>query len=95
MVCETMQDTDLLYPDCNLMKQSLKDEVKEALTRLTEKEAQIIRLYYGFDSDYPLTLEKIGEKFSLTGASIGEIKYKAIRHLRRFTISKSLRKYLG
>ena len=42
MVCETMQDTDLLYPDCNLMKQSLKDEVKEALTRLTENAIQKI-----------------------------------------------------
>jgi RNA polymerase primary sigma factor len=55
----------------------------------------VIKLYFGFDVEEPLTLEEIGEKFNLTRERVRQIKEKAIRRLRNTTRSKELKKYLG
>jgi RNA polymerase primary sigma factor len=77
------------------MSESLKIEVRRALATLNDREAEVIRLYYGLDREHSLTLAEIGEKFSLTRERVRQIKEKAIRRLRHASRSKTLRSYLG
>ena len=79
----------------SLMTESLKVEVRRALATLSEREAEVIRLYFGLDREHSLTLEEIGEKFNLTRERVRQIKEKAIRRLRHASRSKQLRAYLG
>ena len=92
---DVLENEDLPAPDTTLMSESLREEVERALAKLSEREAEVIRLYFGFDNDEPLTLEEIGDKFNLTRERVRQIKEKAIRRLRNTTRSKELRKYLG
>jgi len=82
-------------PDTSLMSDSLKKEIERALATLSPREAEVIRLYFGLNIEQPLTLEEIGEKFSLTRERVRQIKEKAIRRLRHTSRSKALRAYLG
>jgi len=82
-------------PDNTLMKESLKREVDRALATLSDREAEVVRLYFGLNREHPLTLEEIGEKFSLTRERVRQIKEKALRRLRHTSRSKALRTYLG
>lgn len=81
-------------PDSELIQESLRLEVKQVLTTLSQREAEVIRLYFGLDGQ-SLTLEEIGEKFNLTRERVRQIKEKAIRRLRHASRSKALRAYLG
>lgn len=92
---DVMADDNQLPPDHILMKESLRTEVERALKSLTDREAEVIRLYFGIEREHPLTLEEIGEKFNLTRERVRQIKEKAIRRLRHATRSKALRAYLG
>ena len=82
-------------PDSELMSESLKIEVERALATLTLREAEVVKLYFGLDREHPLTLEEIGEQFSLTRERVRQIKEKAIRRLRHTSRSRALRTYLG
>lgn len=82
-------------PDSELMRESLRVEVQQVLNSLSEREAEVIRLYFGLDDYQALTLEEIGEKFNLTRERVRQIKEKAIRRLRHASRSKALRSYLG
>jgi len=82
-------------PDTSLMSVSLRSEIERALSTLTEREAEVIKLYFGFDDENSLTLEEIGEQFHLTRERVRQIKEKAIRRLRHTSRSKNLRAYLG
>jgi len=83
-------------PDNTLMNDSLKGEIERALSTLTEREAEVIKLYFGFNEEgTSLTLEEIGEIFHLTRERVRQIKEKAIRRLRHTSRSKNLRAYLG
>lgn len=82
-------------PDTSLMSDSLRREIERALSTLTEREAEVIKLYFGFDGEHSLTLEEIGEQFHLTRERVRQIKEKAIRRLRHTSRSRNLRAYLG
>ncbi len=82
-------------PDSGLITESLRIEVRRALSTLSEREAEVIRLYFGLDNEHSLTLEEIGERFNLTRERVRQIKEKAIRRLRHASRSKALRAYLG
>ncbi|MFC1477463.1 RNA polymerase sigma factor RpoD/SigA [candidate division KSB1 bacterium] len=82
-------------PDSGLMQESLKQEVERALSTLTKREAEVVRLYFGLGQEHPLTLEEIGEQFNLTRERVRQIKEKAIRRLRHASRSRALRAYLG
>ncbi len=82
-------------PDNRLMTESLKIELIRALNTLTEREAEVIRLYFGLDQEVPMTLEEIGERFQLTRERVRQIKEKALKRLRHASRSKGLRTYLG
>lgn len=92
---DVIQDERTPLPDHNLLKESLSKEVERALNTLTDREAEVIRLYFGLGREHSLTLEEIGEKFQLTRERVRQIKEKAIRRLRHATRSKHLRSYLG
>ncbi|MBI4546788.1 MAG: sigma-70 family RNA polymerase sigma factor [Ignavibacteriae bacterium] len=92
---DVIQDERTPMPDHSLIKESLSKEVERALGTLTEREAEVIRLYFGLGREHSLTLEEIGEKFQLTRERVRQIKEKAIRRLRHASRSKQLRAYLG
>ena len=82
-------------PDEALMMESLRAEINRALGTLTQREAEVIQLYFGLNKEHSLTLEEIGERFNLTRERVRQIKEKAIRRLRHASRSKNLRAYLG
>ncbi len=82
-------------PDNTLISESLRLELDRALSTLTRREAEVVKLYFGLDLETPLTLEEIGEKFQLTRERVRQIKEKALRRLRHASRSKPLRSYLG
>jgi RNA polymerase primary sigma factor len=92
---DVIQDERTPMPDHSLVRESLSKEVERALGTLTEREAEVIRLYFGLGREHSLTLEEIGEKFQLTRERVRQIKEKAIRRLRHASRSKQLRAYLG
>jgi RNA polymerase primary sigma factor len=92
---DVMKDDEQPSPDTVLLSESLKTEIARALSTLSEREAEVLRLYYGIETDHAMTLEEIGEKFNLTRERVRQIKEKAIRRLRHASKSKHLRTYLG
>ena len=82
-------------PDSTLINDSLRKEVQRALSTLTQREADVIAFYFGLNGEHAMTLEEIGEKFSLTRERVRQIKEKAIRRLRHTSRSKALKPYLG
>ncbi|MGE5399847.1 MAG: RNA polymerase sigma factor RpoD/SigA [Ignavibacteriales bacterium] len=92
---DVIQNETQPSPDFNLMSESLKNEIERALSTLTDREAEVIKLYFGLNKEHSLTLEEIGEKFNLTRERVRQIKEKAIRRLRHASRSKNLRAYLG
>jgi RNA polymerase primary sigma factor len=92
---DVIQDDHQPPPDELLLNESLRIEVKRALTTLSDREAEVIKLYFGLEREHPLTLEEIGERFNLTRERVRQIKEKAIRRLRHTSRSRMLRSYLG
>ena len=82
-------------PDLGLMKNSLKSDIERSLSTLSEREAEVIRLYFGINTEYSATLEEIGEMLSLTRERVRQIKEKALHRLRHSSRSKNLQVYLG
>lgn len=81
--------------DSSLMNESLSEEIKRSLSTLTEREREIIVLFFGLSTNHPLSLEEIGEKFNLTRERVRQIKDKALQRLRHTSRSKILKSYLG
>ncbi len=82
-------------PDSELMRESAKIEIDRALYKLSQREAEVIRLYFGINREHSLTLEEIGERFDLTRERVRQIKEKALRKLRHHNKNMALRAYLG
>jgi RNA polymerase primary sigma factor len=82
-------------PDNGLLYESLRKEIERAVSTLTQREADVVRLYFGLNGSHPMTLEEIGEKFDLTRERVRQIKEKAIRRLKHTSRSKILKTYLG
>jgi len=82
-------------PDNTLINESLRIELDRALSTLTPREAEVVKLYFGIDLETPLTLEEIGERFKLTRERVRQIKEKALRRLRHASRSKPLKGFLG
>ena len=80
--------------DRALIAESLVREIERALATLTERERDIIKLFFGIGVQ-EMTLEEIGERFGLTRERVRQIKEKAIRRLRHTSRSKLLKSYLG
>jgi len=81
--------------DDTLMHESLGQEIARSLSTLSEKERDVINLYYGIGQGHSWTLDEIGIKFGLTRERVRQIKEKAIRRLKHNSRSKLLKTYLG
>jgi RNA polymerase primary sigma factor len=92
---DVLENDSEVTPDAALMNDSLRKEVQRALSTLTQREADVITLYFGLNGEHSMTLEEIGEKFNLTRERVRQIKEKAIRRLRHTSRSKALKPYLG
>ena len=91
---DVLVNDDSPIADRTLINESLSTEVERALSTLTERERDIIKLFFGINTQ-EMTLEEIGEKFGLTSERVRQIKEKAIRRLRHSSRSKLLKTYLG
>ena len=75
--------------------ESLKTEIDRSLKTLTERQKEVICFFFGIGVDHPMSLEDIGEKFSLTRERVRQIKDKAITKLKASNRCQLLRTYLG
>ena len=91
---DVIPDPESPEPDTTLIHESLQEEIKVALATLKDRERSVIKMYFGIDQDYALTLNEIGEEFSLTRERVRQIKEKAIRRLQHKSRSIFLRPYL-
>ena len=92
---DVLKSEDSPTPDKGLLYESLKTEVNRVIATLPQREADILKLYFGLDSKHPMTLEEIGEKFDLTRERVRQIKEKALRRLKHTSKCKILKSYLG
>lgn len=81
-------------PDKELMNLSIKTEVKRALSHLTQREAQVLSMYYGLSGGHAVSLNEIGNEFDLSSERVRQIKDKATRKLRHGSRSNLLKTYL-
>ena len=93
---DVMENPNAEKTDANLdHTQSLKTEIERSLTALTERQKEVICYFFGIGVDHPMSLEDIGERFSLTRERVRQIKDKAITKLKTTTRCNLLRTYLG
>ena len=78
----TLPDQMQKAPDEEIAEDSVRKQVKKVLKSLDAREAEVLRLYFGFDNDERLTLEEIGVRFKLTRERVRQIKEKALGRLR-------------
>ena len=91
---DVLVNDDSPMADRSLVNESLSKEIDRALSTLTEREKDIIQMFFGINTQ-EMTLEEIGDKFGLTRERVRQIKEKAIRRLRANSRSKLLKAYLG
>ena len=91
---DVLVNDDAPYADRALINESLQKEINRALSILTERESDIIKMFFGIGGQ-EMTLEEIGDKFQLTRERVRQIKEKAIRRLRNDSRSSLLKSYLG
>ena len=92
---DILENRDSMKTDGLLMQESLVKEIERSLTTLSEREREVIRLFFGIGGKQGLTLDEIGNIFDLTRERVRQLKEKAIRRLRQKSRSKLLRAYLG
>jgi RNA polymerase primary sigma factor len=91
---DVLVNDDAPIADRTLINESLQQEIERALSTLTERESEIIKMFFGIGYQ-EMTLEEIGDKFQLTRERVRQIKEKAIKRLRQNSRSKLLKSYLG
>jgi RNA polymerase primary sigma factor len=93
---DVLENPNAEKTDGNLMyNESLQTEIERSLTTLTERQKEVICFFFGIGVDHPMSLEDIGERFSLTRERVRQIKDKAITKLKTNTRCQVLRTYLG
>ena len=92
---DVMLNEDSPTPDEDLMDGSLRQEIERSLSTLGEREAEILRYYFGLKGYQQHTLEEIGDEFGLTRERVRQIKEKAIKKLKNQYRNRLLKSYLG
>jgi len=93
-ISDLMEDTKGADPEEVLINETLQDSIKEVLSTLTEKEANVIKYRFGLNGERPHSLKEIGDKYNLTKERIRQIEKKAISRLRHPTRSQKLESYI-
>lgn len=92
---DLMVGDSLPSPENNLVIESLRSDINQTLKSLTNRESEVVSMFYGLDGKSPMSLEEIGMKFDLTRERVRQIKEKAIRRLKQTSKNKVLKSYLG
>jgi RNA polymerase primary sigma factor len=92
---DVMVGDSLPSPENNLVIESLRSDIHQTLKSLTNRESEVVSMFYGLDGKSPMSLEEIGMKFDLTRERVRQIKEKAIRRLKQTSKNKVLKSYLG
>jgi RNA polymerase primary sigma factor len=92
---DVLVNTDSPRADNALINESLQKEIERSLATLTDRERDVVKLFYGIGYNHEYTLEEIGDKFDLTRERVRQIKEKAIKRLKHSSRSKLLKAYLG
>lgn len=90
MLMDIIPNPETESPDAALMRESLTQELATVLNKIGEREATILKMYYGFDFPRAYTLEEIGDKLNLTRERIRQLKKKALKELTRLDRRKQL-----
>jgi RNA polymerase primary sigma factor len=91
---DVISSKDAHKPDSNMMMDSLKTDMNQALNRLPNRESVIIKLYYGIGESHPKSLSEIGELFDISRERVRQIREKAVRMLRKKSNNEILKSYL-
>ena len=92
---DVLVNEDAPSADRDLMQSSLNTEIDRVLSTLSDREAEIVRMFFGVEQYPEMTLEEIGEHFDLTRERVRQIKEKAIRKLRQGDKCQQLKSFLG
>lgn len=92
---DVLENDSLPSPEKDLIHESLQKEINRSLKTLTQREADVLKLYFGLDGNRQMSLDEIGMRFDLTRERVRQIKEKAIRRLKHTSRSKMLKAYLG
>ncbi len=90
-----LPDTQNAGPDQETFERALSDSIEEVLSTLKEREARILRLYFGLDGQEPMTLEEIGSMMGITRERVRQIKEKALARLRHVSRARALESFLS
>ena len=92
---DILHDNEALKTDHTLISSGLTEEIKRSLLTISEREREVLVLFYGLGGNHPYSLDDIGEKLNLTRERVRQIKEKAIGRLRLNGRNRVLRTYLG
>jgi RNA polymerase primary sigma factor len=90
-----LPDTQNATPDEQTFEHALTESIEKVLGSLKEREAKILRLYFGLDGKEPMTLEEIGSLLGITRERVRQIKEKALSRLRHISKARALESFLG
>lgn len=94
VLADFIEDEDAVTPEESATGQLLKEQVKEMLSALTEREQKILKLRFGLEDGKSHTLEEVGQEFSVTRERIRQIEAKALAKLRKHRDAKKLHDYI-
>ena len=94
VLSDFIEDEDTVTPEESANGQLLKEQVKDMLGALTEREQKILRLRFGLEDGRNHTLEEVGQEFAVTRERIRQIEAKALAKLRKHKDAKKLLDYI-
>ena len=95
ILLDSIPDDKTPGPLEGVFKKDLNDAIESMLSTIKNREARLLRFYYGLDNTEPMTLEKIGEIFGVTRERVRQIKEKAIKQLKQANRNKALKSFLS
>jgi RNA polymerase primary sigma factor len=90
IILDTIVNSNIPSPDSKLLQEAFKQELNITLNLLEEREVKILKMLYGIDHERSYTLEEVGETLDLTRERIRQIKFRALKTLRRLNRRKRL-----
>ncbi len=90
-----LEDAQAAGPDEEVYEEALKRTIEQTLSTLSEREAWVLRMYFGLGDDEPRTLEQIGEVCGITRERVRQIKERALLRLRHQSRARFLETFLS